>query len=161
MLTMDAGIITYRENPLPWPLRIFIAVLAVGTGIGIPAAWLANVSATTPLAVLALVAAVTIACAAFGLFLMLLVFVSTTELRIDPSQPDALRLRRGPVLNDSTAIPRRAFGLPAVTLRDSDDGPFPVLTLPVQGRRRIEMACFDSHAEAEAWRNLIARALAA
>lgn len=161
MLTIEQGTITYRERPLSWLLRAFIAVLALGVGIGIPATWLANVGPATSLTVLALVALVVIVCVGFAAFMVLLLLASTTELWIDPSKASVTRIRRGPIRNDTTLIPRDSFGPPVVTMRDSEDGPFPILRLPLADRKRIEMTCFDSRAEAEAWRDVIAAALSA
>ena len=161
MLTMDGNRITYRERPLPLPLRGFIAVLAFGVGLGIPAAWLANVGMQTRWPVLALVAVVVLVCAALGGFFLLLTLVSTTELHIDPALPDVRRIRRGPLLNDTKAIPRHRIGPPALIMRQAEDGPFPILRLPVPGGSPVEMACFDSRAEAERWRDAIAAALRA
>ncbi len=161
MLTMNQGRITYCESPLPLLLRGFIGVIGLGVGLGIPGAWLANVNAQTSWAALAFVVIVVLVSALFGCVFILIALASATELRIDPTQPAVLRLRRGPLLNDSTAIPRHDFGPPTVIMRDSEVGPFPILRLSLAGRRRIEIACFDSSAEAERWRDTIAAALRA
>ncbi|MBL9056701.1 MAG: hypothetical protein JNJ84_10550 [Rhodobacteraceae bacterium] len=161
MLRMDANRITYRESPLPWPLRAFVLFLGLGVGLGIPAAWLANVGAETSWPVLALVAAVVLVSGGLGGFFLLLALVSTTELRIDPALPGVTRSRRGPLINDTRTVPRHSIGPPALIMREAEDGPFPVLRLPVPGGRPIEMACFDSRAEAERWRDAIAAALRA
>jgi hypothetical protein len=159
MLTSDQGRITYRERPLPLALRVFTCVIGLGTGFGIPAAWLANVSAQTPWPTLALVTIVVMVCAVFGGIFFLIAFASATELLIDPTQPAVIRTRRGPLQNDTTPIPRRNFGPPAVIMRDAEDGPFPILRLPLPGAAQIDMACFDTRAEAETWCKIIAAAL--
>ena len=161
MLRTDANRITYRESPLPGPLRAFVLFLGLGVGLGIPAAWLANVGAETSWPVLALVAAVVLVSGGLGGFFLLLALVSTTELRIDPALPGVTRSRRGPLINDIRTVPRHSIGPPALIMRQAEDGPFPVLRLPVPGGRPIEMACFDSRAEAERWRDAIAAALRA
>ena len=158
MLTMDRGIITYRETPLPLALRLFSGLLGLGIATVIPLVWIGGASLATPPLLLALVAAVAAVAVGFGGFLIVLGLASATELRIDPAGP-ATRIRRGRLLNDSTPIPRDAFGPPEVRMKDSEDGPFPILHLPLQGRRRLELTGFDSRAEAEAWRGLIAAAL--
>ena len=160
MLTMDRGIITCRQTPLPPALRLFSGFLGIGIGTVIPGAWISNVTAATPAPVLLLVALVTAVTVAFGVFLIVVSLVSATELRIDP-RGGATRIRCGPLLNDRAQIPRSAFSPPEVVMRDSEDGPFPILRLPVQGHRRMEFTCFDTRAEAEAWRDVIARALRA
>lgn len=160
MLTMDQGCITCRQTPLPPALRLFSGFLGIGIGTVIPAAWISNVTAATPAPVLLLVALVTAVSVASGVFLIGVGLVSVTELRIDPLGA-ATRIRRGPLLNDSVPIPRSAFGPPEVVMHDSEDGPFPILRLPVQGHPRMEFTCFDTRAEAEAWRDVIARALRA
>lgn len=161
MLTVDRGIITYREAQLPMALRLFTIFLGLGIAIGIPCAWTGNASLSDPPPILLLLAMVTLVSVGFGGFFVFLGLVSASELRIDPALPHVARIRRGPVLNDTRLIPRAAFGPPVVWMKDSEDGPFPILRLPLQGCRRIEMACFDSRAEAESWRDLIAGALRA
>lgn len=160
MLTMEQGIITCREAQPPLALRLFIVFLGLGIAIGIPSAWTAGASLSDPPPILLLLAVITVVSVGFSGFFVFIGLVSATELRIDPALPQATRIRRGPALNDTTLIPRAAFGPPMVWMKDSEDGPFPILRLPLRDRRRIEMACFGSRAEAEAWRDLIARALA-
>ncbi len=159
MLTMEQGIITYRETQLPVALRLFTGFLGLSIAIGMPYAWMANASLSDPPLILVLVSVVALVSVGFGGFFVFLGLISASEMRIDPALPQVTRIRRGPILNDTTLIPRSAFGQPEVRMKDSEDGPFPILRLPLEGRRRIEMVCFDSRAEAEAWRNLIAKAL--
>lgn len=104
MLTMDRGIITCRQTPLPPALRLFSGFLEIGIGTVIPGAWISNVTAATPAPVLLLVALVTAVTVAFGVFLIVVSLVSATELRIDP-RGGATRIRRGPLLNDTVPIP--------------------------------------------------------
>ena len=158
---MDNNRITYQERPLPAVLRAVIAVLGFGVGLGIPSAWLANVGPETSVPVLILVAAVVLVSLTAGGFFLMLTLVSTTELQIDPTQPEVTRIRRGPLRNDTMAIPRQNIGPPALVMRKAEDGPFPILRLPLSGGRPIEMACFDNRAEAERWRDAIAAALRA
>ena len=161
MLSMDQGIILYRETPLPLALRGFIAFIGISCGLGIPAAWLANASLSMPLPALALLAVVVVVCPGFCVVLVGLALVSTTELRIDPALDSVTRTRRGPLLNDVNHFPRHGIGPPVVTMRDAEDGPFPVLRLPLQRGKWIEMASFSSRDEADLWRDRIAAALAA
>jgi hypothetical protein len=161
MLSIDQGIITYRETPLSWPLRAFIALIGLSTGIGIPAAWLANASFSMPLLSLTLLGVVVVTCAGFGALLIVITFASVNELRIDPADDCVTRTRRSPLVNGTTRIPRRDLGLPTVIMRDSDDGPFPILHLTFPGGRRFEMANFDTRAQAELWRDRIGATLTA
>lgn len=162
MLTVDRGIITYREAQLPLALRLFSGFLGLLIATGIPYVWIAGASLSTPPLLLLLVAVVTVVSVSLGSFFVFLSLVSASEIRIDPSLPQVTRIRRGPLLNDMALIPRTAFGTPEFWMKPSvEDDPTPMVLLPLQGRRRIEMVGFDSRAEAEAWRDLIATALRA
>jgi hypothetical protein len=159
MLTVDQGLIIYREAPFRPALRLFIALIGLGIAFGIPAAWLANAHMGLPLVSLLVLGGVAVLSFGFGALLLALSLVSVTEVRIDPSADFVTRIRRGPLLNDRTQIPRTAIGPPVLTLRDGEDGPFPLLTLTLPRGRRLEMACFADRAEAEAWRDRITAAL--
>lgn len=161
MIAMDHGIITYRETPLPLALRVFIAVIGLGVGLGIPAAWLANASLSHPVWTWFLLGAVVIISAGFGGVLVILSLASATELRIDPGADSVTRIRRGPLVNDTTTYPRSLIGPPVLKMQDSEDGPYPVLRLPMPGKRSQEMANFANRAEAEVWLNRITAALTA
>lgn len=125
------------------------------------ATFFANLSRATPPTLLALLGLICLATTAFAAFMAVLALAGTTEFQIDPASGSVLRVRQGPLLCDRTNLPKAAFGTPSVVMRDSEDGPFPILQLPMDGwRRPFEMACFDSRAEAELWRDRIAAALA-
>src|SRR5690606_546242 len=83
MLTVDRGIITYREAQLPVALRLFTIFLGLGIAIGIPCAWTANASLSDPPPILILLAVVTLVSVGFGGFFVFLGLVSASELRID------------------------------------------------------------------------------
>lgn len=161
MLVQDANIITYREQSLPLLLRLFIGVLSLAIGLLLPLTWIINVNGQTSVPVLMLVASVTLLSVVFGAFLARVALVSATELHIDPSAPHVIRTRRGPWLNDVSQLPRRSFAPPELIMRDSEDGPYPILRLRHSGRKLLDIACFDGPSEAEAWRKAIVRALAA
>jgi hypothetical protein len=99
---------------------------------------------------------------AFALFLLRVLLASAIELQIDPQSPDVLRIRRGLILNDRTEIPRHSFGPPEIVMRQTEDGPTPMLRLPLPVRGRIiESTNFMNRAEAEGWCRAIAAALRA
>lgn len=162
MIRQTGQTISYVEPPLPLALRGFVLVLAFGVGGIIPAVFLSHVSLSTPPMHLLVVAVICLATTVFAGFMVILAFVSATELQIDPRCDSVLRVRRGPILRSSQALPRADFGAPRLEMHESEDGPFPILRLPVAGLRRpLEMACFADRAEAEVWRERIAAALAA
>lgn len=161
MLSMANGTITYRETPLRWPLRAFIAFIGFCTGLGIPTTWLAEASFSMPVTSLAVLGLVVVICAGFGAIMVMIAFSSVSTLRIDPADDCVTLNRRGPFKNDTTRIPRCDIGLPKVTMRHSDDGPFPILHMPLPAGKPLEMVGFDNRAQADFWRDQIETTLLA
>lgn len=164
MLEQDGRAIIVTEKPLPWPLRIFALILGLGIGIVVPAPFLIHADwgwPETPAAAGTLLVAVfaILAGVSFGLFLLWLVTVRAATLRLDPESGRASVIRgRGALAG------RRDFALtdlpaPLVILRDSEDGRYPVLRLPLPQGRAFELAHFTTQAEAEIWRDRIAAML--
>ncbi|MFT4151125.1 MAG: hypothetical protein QM656_13085 [Paracoccaceae bacterium] len=153
MLTMDGDAILYRERQLPVVLRVFAVVLGLGIATVIPLAFLINLRPGMSALTLLVVGACVLFPLVIGPFFILIGLVSATELRLDPATGRATRILRGPVVNRRDSFALSDISVDQVAMRDSEDGPFPILRLHLPGWRRwLDMACFDNRAEAEAWR---------
>jgi len=160
MLTQDAETIVYREKPLPLLLRLFALLLAVGLVTVVPAPFVIHADWTTPSSMWLLAILCIGFSASVGIAFAVIALVSATELRLDGRSGTATRVLRGPIVNRSDDYRLAEFGMPVVTMRESsDDGPFPILNLPLPGGRKVQMACFADRAEAECWRDRIAMLL--
>lgn len=161
MLAYEGNAIVYRERPLPWGLRLFIIVLAFGVGLGVPAPFVIHADWSKPSPVLILVLACIIFSAMVGAFFLLMGLASATELRFDPATRRVWRRLRGPVVNRQDSFAFADIPPPKVIMRPSEDGPFAVLRVTLPGWwRRLDMACFDSRAQADRWCNRIAQMVA-
>lgn len=153
MLTMEGPMIRYREVPLHPAIRAFAVFLGLGIATLIPLPFLMHAHWGMSAPMLLLVAACVVFPLILGPFFVLIGLVSATDLRLDPVTGRAIRTLRGPVVNRQDSFALAELSLDQVVMRDSEDGPFPVLRLRLPGWRRwLDIACFDSRAEAEAWR---------
>jgi len=150
MIAFDGAAIIYRERPLPLWLRAFAVFLGVGLATVIPTPFIIHADWTVFSPVLVLAALCIVTPIALGAFFVFLGFVSATDLRLDPAAGVAERSLRGPIVNRKDRFSLSEISKPEVVMRDSEDGKFPILKLRLP-RGRVEMACFDSEAEARAW----------
>ena len=160
MLIEHERAIIYRQRPLPLPLRLFILVLGLGIGIMIPIPFMIHADWGTPSPTLLLAALCIIVPVVLGSFFVILSFVSSTELRLDPTAGCAVRIMRGPFLKRHETYPFSALTPPVLIMRDSEDGPYPVLRLRLPKWPVVEMSDFSGRPEAEKWRERIAAVLA-
>jgi len=162
MLVQEQDAIIYRERPLGLPLRLFILVLAAGLTIVVPAPFLIHADWASFSPTLLLAAACIAFAVSVGLFFLVVAFASATELRLDGRTGQAVRILRGPIVNRRDCYPLAQLGAPDVSMRESsEDGPYPILTLPLPTGGALTMACFADRAEAELWRDRIAALLSA
>lgn len=160
MLIEHERAIIYRQRRLPLPLRLFILVLGLGVGIVIPIPFILHADWGTPSPTLLLAALCIMVPAVLGSFFVLLSFASSTELRLDPARGHAVRIMRGPILKRHETYPLSALTPPTLIMRDSEDGPYPVLRLRLPKWPVVEMSDFSGRAEAETWQERIAALLA-
>lgn len=158
MIAFDDDAITYRETPLPLWLRAFAIFLGVGLATVIPTPFIIHADWTNFSPVLILAAVCIVAPIAIGAFFIFVGFSSANYLRLDPVTGFAERVLKGPIINRKDRFPLSQIGAPEVIMHDSEDGPFPILRLPLPSGR-IEMACFESIGEAHAWEKQIKRLL--
>ena len=160
MLIFDGDAIVYRERPLPLALRLFAGFLGLGIAIVIPTPFIIHADWTTLSPSLALAAASIVAPLLIGPFFVVIALASATELRLDPATGWADRRQWGPVINRRDRFRLSEMAAPEVIMRESsEDGPFPILRLNLPARGKLDMACFADQAEAEHWRDRIARVL--
>ncbi len=161
MLNIDGQTIIYRQQQLPLPLRLFMLVLGLSLAIGLPLPFLVYPDWSTPDPIL-LIAVIAIAVGlGMGGFLTAAALWSASELRLDPATGRADRTLRGPLVNRHESFPLSALTLSDVILRDSDDGPYPLLRLSLPRGLPLDIACFLNRDEAERWQRKIAATLAA
>jgi hypothetical protein len=161
MLTLDGQTITYRQPQLSLPLRLFMLVLGLSLAIGLPLPFVIYPDWTHPEPML-LIAVIAIAAGlGMGGFLIAAALWSANELRLDPATGRADRTLRGPLVNRSESFPLSSLALSEVIMRDSDDGPYPLLRLTLPRGLPVDIVCFLNRDEAERWQRKIAATLAA
>jgi hypothetical protein len=161
MLTIDGRTIIYRQPQLPLPLRLFMLVLGSSLAIGLPLPFLFYPDWTTPDPILLIAAFAILAGLGMGGFLIAAALWSASEVRLDPATGRADRTLRGPLVNRHESFPLSALTLSDVILRDSDDGPYPMLRLSLPRGLPLDIACFINRDEAERWQRKIASTLVA
>ena len=161
MLTTEGRAIIYRETPLPLGLRLFILLIGLSVGIGVPLPFVVHAAWGTPDPVLLLAIVFILAPLAFGGFLVACALWSASDVRLDPEAGRAERTLRGPIVNRHESFPLGDVAVSEVVMRDSDDGPWPLLRLLLPRGRKLDITCFTSRDEAEAWRARIAATLGA
>ena len=101
--------------------------------------------------------------AIFGIAFPLLVSAAFIAIALAPSRRlEFDRTRRsihynysGPFYRGRAAIDFASVTDVTVGMRESDDGPYPVLKMHFAGRRPFEVGTFDKRDQAEAWRERI------
>ncbi len=135
-------------------------VLGLGIAIIVPAPFIIHADWGTPSPGLLLAALCIVFPVIVGSFFVLLAFASSTELRLDPATGCATRMMRGPLLRRHETYPFSALQPPTLIMRDSEDGPFPVLRMRLPRWPAVEMSDFSGRSEAEEWQNRITKLLA-
>lgn len=159
MISEDRHIITFRQKQPPLLLRLFAIFLGLGISTVIPAPFIihadwGNWSPSLLLALLCIVIPPVIGC----LFIVI-GLVSATALRIDAATGEVTRTMRGPILRRNERYPLASIAPPELVMRDSEDGPYPILRLRLPQWPLVEMCDFANRAEAEHWQNRITRML--
>ena len=165
MIDFEGEAIVYRETPPPMGIRIGFPAMGLICAIGITAPvfasldW-AQISGFGPAEFLFLLFFMTFPWLIGGAFVVVGLW-SVTELRFDPHSGALERVLRGPVVNRRERFPLAEIPAPQIVMRDSEDGTYPILRLPLPGERRVEMSGFFDKAEAELWRDRLLRLLSA
>lgn len=89
-----------------------------------------------------------------------LAFASSTELRLHPATGCATRIMRGPLLRGHETHSFSALQSPALIMRDSEDGPYPILRMRLPRWPVVEMSDFSGRSEAKKWQARITELLA-
>ncbi len=155
MISQEGGRILCREGRVPWPLRLFALVLALGCGGMIPAVFLTHLRWETP----PLVMLVVFGCVAFALFvggvMLLVALVRPMDLVLDAATGEVTQLRHGALREAVDRFRLADLPLPQVVMRDSEDGVYPALRLTMPRGRAFEVTDLRDRAEAEMWRDRI------
>lgn len=159
MLTVEGETIIYSEQQLPLLLRLFVLILGLCVATGIPLPFLIHADWRSPDPTLVLAVIFIVFPLAVGGFLVAVSLWSASEVRLDPRAGRAERTLRGPILNRDEEFPLSDLSLSEVVMRDSDDGPYPLLRLTLPRGLPIDIACFTNRAEAERWQSRIAATL--
>ena len=150
MIAFDGEAIVFREEPLPLWLRAFTLFLGSGLAFVGSTPFMVHPDWTDFSPVLIVAALFIVVMIAAGAFFIVIGLFSATDLRLDPVTGHADRYLRGPIVNRHDRFPLSRVAPPDLIMRDSEDGPYPILKLKLP-RGRVEMACFDNEAEARAW----------
>jgi hypothetical protein len=151
-----AGGLVYREEPLSILARLFAATIGLSMFVG--GAIFASLGRWMPPAwtdVIALVAI--LAFAAVGVVGLLIAFCGRKTLDFDGERRTIARRVVAPIGRWRDEIPfDRVTGV-ELHVRQTEDGPFPLVRLRVADERRpVELAGFDTPDEADRWRERIA-----
>ncbi|MFC4254157.1 hypothetical protein GRI97_01890 [Altererythrobacter xixiisoli] len=159
MISEDRHSIIVLQKPLPLMLRIFAVFLGLGIATVIPAPFIihADWSQWSPtLLVVVLCIAVP---PVIGCVFILIGLSSATELRIDAERREITRIMRGPVYRRRDCYPFAGMQPPELIMRDSEDGPYPILRWRLPQWPVAEMCDFAHREEAEYWQGRIGQML--
>ncbi|PJI97827.1 hypothetical protein CLU85_2626 [Acidovorax sp. 69] len=137
------------------PMRLFAGVIGLCMFL-IPVPFVLHASVHTPWWHLLLAVACVLAATAMGLLFITLALCRVRTLQFDTAQRRVLRTSRWPLGARHTPIDFDRLGLPDVLERASEDGPYYVVRLTVQGERPMHLASFDRRDDAEHWRSRVA-----
>lgn len=160
MLTETESEISYRETPMPISLRLFSFVLGLGLALVTPAPFILHTDWTAPSLTWILACVCIVAPVALGCFFVTVSFASATEFRLDVERRRAVRTITGPIFNRNEIYQFSEIAPPILVMRDSDDGPYPVLRMHLPRRPVVEFVDFVGRAEAETWQTRITTVLA-
>ena len=136
-------------------MRLFVGVLGLSMFI-IPVPFLMHVGWSTPwLHKLLVLVCVVVPCLMGGLFLAL-ALCRTRRLQFDTRRRLLLRTSRWPLGRRDVSISYAQLTQPDIQQRESEEGPYYLVRLGVQGARPMQLGAFDTLAEAEHWCGRIA-----
>ena len=101
---------------------------------------------------------VVVPCLMGGLCLAL-ALCRTRRLQFDTQRRLLLRTSRWPLGRRDVSISYAQLTQPDIQQRESEEGPYYLVRLAVQGARPMQLGAFDTLAEAELWRGRIAAQL--
>ncbi|KRB37507.1 MULTISPECIES: hypothetical protein [unclassified Acidovorax] len=146
--------VRYAEH-ISVPMRLFVGLLSAAMFL-IPVPFVQHASTATPWPHLLLAAACVLAASAMGLLFMAIAMGRVLTLQFDAARRCMVRTSRWPLGARSTSIAFDQIAPPDIQRRESEDGPYYVLRLAVQGERPLQLGGFDRREEAEHWCHRIA-----
>ena len=146
------------EEHISIALRLFAGVIGLSMFI-IPVPFLLHVDWSTPwMHMLLVLVCVVVPCLMGGLFLAL-ALCRTRRLQFDTRRRLLLRTSRWPLGRRDVSISYAQLSALDVEQRESEEGPYYLVRLGVQGEKPMQLGAFDTLAEAELWRGRIAAQL--
>lgn len=146
------------EEHISIALRLFAGVIGLSMFI-IPVPFLLHVDWSTPwLHKLLGLVCVVVPCLMGGLFLAL-ALCRPRQLQFDTRRRLLLRTSRWPLGRRDVSISYAQLSALDVEQRESEEGPYYLVRLGVQGEKPMQLGAFDTLAEAELWRGRIAAQL--
>ncbi|QMV72402.1 hypothetical protein HS961_05900 [Comamonas piscis] len=142
----------YAEH-ISWPMRLFVAVIGLAMFL-IPVPFLQHGHWGLPWWQLLLLAVCITLPVLLGTFFLCLAGGRCLRLHFDKRQRCLVRHGRLPL--PPRAIPYADIEPPSVLERSSEDGPYYVLRLRVQGERAMHLSSFGLQTEAQVWCQRIA-----
>ena len=141
------------EEHISWPMRLFVAVMGLAMFL-IPVPFLQHGHWGLPWWQLLLLAVCITLPVLLGVFFLCLACGRCLRLHFDQRQRCLVRHGRLPLR--PRAIPYADIEPPTVLERSSEDGPYYVLRLRVQGERAMHLSSFGLQTEAQVWCQRIA-----
>lgn len=154
-----AGVILYREH-LSLGARIFIGALGLVMAVLGPAAM---ISIAVPQWSLSFILTIFtgLALLSFGVFALTAALGGARTLEFGLARRVLVVSTRGPLTRSRAEYAFSAIPEPFLEMRESEDGPYPVLGLALPGeKRRLEMTGFADAGEAIHWQKRLTAALA-
>jgi hypothetical protein len=152
-LAVAAEGIVYREHMPHW-VRVFCGVIGLSMFL-IPIPYVMhNDWHTFSFATIVAIAAIIFPVLVGGM----IVFVSVSGVRqlvFQNAQRMAVQTMRWPFISKRSEIAADRFRSVEVAMRDSEDGPYPVLKLFIHGSRPLTLVGFETRADAYLWKELI------
>ena len=153
------GVIRYRSEFAAWA-RVFVGLIGIALALCGPATMISIAAPAWSLS-FALSVFTGVALLLFGLFALTVSLSAAMTLDFRLSDHVLVVSTRGPLTRSRTEYDFAAVSGPTLTMRDSEDGPYPVLGMTVRGRRSgLEMTGFASAEEARLWQKRIADIIA-
>lgn len=152
--------IVYREKLSVW-MRLFVAFIGIGCGVMIPVVWISLADWTSFSLETVLAAVVSALTGSFGLMCAAIALAGVKTLRFDRHRRMLIHSIVGPLGRRTSEIAFDRIDRIQTVMRDSEDGPYPVLLLFIAGARRpIELAEVGDRPAADGWRSEIEELIA-
>ena len=145
------GHLCYSETST-WGLRLFVGFIGLAM-FCIPVPFVIHAHRDMPVLHLLLAAICVVVPVLMGLFLLSAAFSRPLRLCFDTRRRQMLRTSHWPLGRRDVPIGFDKVTLLDVLQRESEDGPYHLVRLGLQGERPMHLGSFDQRADAEYWRS--------